>query len=266
MKNLFISWSGNRSQLVAEALNDWIPCVIQSADPWLSVADIEKGSRWNTEIASQLQKQQIGIVCLTAENLNAPWLLFEAGALSKAIENSRVCTFLLDIQPTDVQGPLAQFQHTRAEREDIKKLAQTVNRAFGDLGLSEKMLDKQFEMWWPTLETRLSDIPKIDESKIPKRIDRELLEEVLELTRSIKRDKFPSTSLPSGVHLEKELKQREIVIRTRLGQYRQQISDLERKFPNESDANASPELQGLRKKRAALQSELNSLKTLLRTA
>jgi len=44
-KNVFISWSGERSGLVAAALHDWLPMVVQTADPWMSSEGIEKGTR-----------------------------------------------------------------------------------------------------------------------------------------------------------------------------------------------------------------------------
>jgi hypothetical protein len=114
---IFISWSGIRSKAVAEALHDWLPTIIQAVRPWLSPADIDKGTRWRTEVATELEHSQVGIVCLTPENLNSSWLLFEAGALSKIQESSFICTLLYDLEPSTVVGPLGQFQHTLATKK-----------------------------------------------------------------------------------------------------------------------------------------------------
>jgi len=78
---VFISWSGERSRIIAEALREWLPAVIQSADAWLSTQDIEKGSRPLDELTKELKGTSLGIVCLTPENLGERWIHFEAGAL-----------------------------------------------------------------------------------------------------------------------------------------------------------------------------------------
>src|SRR6185369_14317031 len=119
---VFVSWSGDRSRAIAEILRDWLPYVLPSAEPWMSSTDIERGSRWSLEISEQLDKANIGIICLTPENLEAPWILFEAGALSKALSRTLVCTYLFQVGPTDIKGPLSQFQASLATREDTKKL------------------------------------------------------------------------------------------------------------------------------------------------
>ncbi|HEX8265309.1 MAG TPA: hypothetical protein VF596_07770 [Pyrinomonadaceae bacterium] len=57
---IFISWSGERSHQVAQALFSWLPKVIQTIEPFLSSENIESGSRWHTEIASQLESTNFG--------------------------------------------------------------------------------------------------------------------------------------------------------------------------------------------------------------
>ena len=106
--NVFISWSGQRSAAVANFLREWLPSVIQAARPWVSSHSIEAGSRNQDEIAKALQGCKCGITCLAPENLTATWILYEAGALSKTIdEKTRLCTYLLGgLQPQEVPPPL----------------------------------------------------------------------------------------------------------------------------------------------------------------
>ena len=94
---IFISWSGQRSKVVADALRSWIPDVIHAVKPWMSGVDIRAGMRWSREVDEQLRDTQFGILCLTKENQTAPWLLFEAGALAKSVEGAAVCPYLIDL-------------------------------------------------------------------------------------------------------------------------------------------------------------------------
>lgn len=72
----------------------------------VSSEDIDKGARWSTDIAKELEDSTFGILCVTKENLEAPWLSFKAGALSKTMEKSFVTPFLFDIKRSEVQGPI----------------------------------------------------------------------------------------------------------------------------------------------------------------
>jgi len=156
---LFITWSGDRSRKVGEALRDWLPDVFPLLDPFLSTEDIEKGAKWNQVISGALEKSDLAIICLTPENLKSPWLLFEAGAIAKHAE-SRVWTYLFGLGYTDVKDPLSQFQHTAATKDDTKKLITTLNHRLGEAGHAQDRLNKSFETWWPQLAERLNGIPQ----------------------------------------------------------------------------------------------------------
>lgn len=186
---VFISWSGDLSKELAEILRDWLPSVIQSIRPFFTPSDIEKGARWSNEISKELEESQIGIFCLTKENLSKPWIMFEAGALSKQIGTSKVCPILFDVDNADIVGPLVQFQTVQFRQDDIRKLIETLNKSVKDNPLDKKVLDNVFEKWWPDLESNVQKIlekhreSNNNNSKIESRSDREILEEILELSR-----------------------------------------------------------------------------------
>lgn len=185
---VFLSWSGHKSHQVALVFRDWLPSVIQSINPYVSSEDIDKGARWSTDIAKELEDSTFGILCVTKENLEAPWLLFEAGALSKMMDKSSVCPFVFDLKRAEVKGPILQFQSTIFEKEDVKKLLVTLNKSCGDAGLKEELLSKTFEVWWPNLEESLNAIKSEesdrDEEHSEKNLSNEMLEEILELSRT----------------------------------------------------------------------------------
>jgi hypothetical protein len=179
---VFLSWSGERSRLVAEAMHDWLPQVIQVVEPWLSKADIEKGARWGPEISDRLEEAKIAIVCLTAENLDAPWILFEAGAIAKTKE-AKLCTLLLDLTPSTVQPPLGQFQSTQFEKEDVRKLVETIVRRVresDEKAPSSDVVTNTFDKFWPDLVTRIETAKAATPTTgAPARKTEEILDEIL---------------------------------------------------------------------------------------
>jgi hypothetical protein len=164
-------------------------------------SEMEKGRKWSPEISDRLGETRFGLLCLTRENLNAPWLLFEAGALSKT-RGAYVWTFLHGLSPADVEQPLAQFQHTVSEKADVRKLVHTINQAVreeGEKSLTETTLDKVFETFWPELESGLRILnveqpPRTSEI----RSDRDILEEILQLMRSEQRPSDAAPAITSG--------------------------------------------------------------------
>lgn len=161
---IFISWSGERSRLVGELFSNWIKCVLQAVEPWISSNDIDRGSIWFTEINDKLREVSIGILCLTKENKDKPWILFEAGALLKGLSTNRVCTLLIDLEPQDIKDPLAQLNHSLPDKEGIKKLVNTLNIALGERRLQDKVLDDVFETYYPKFQSEfekiLADVPE----------------------------------------------------------------------------------------------------------
>jgi TIR domain len=180
---IFLSWSTEPSKFIAEALKDWIPFVIQAARPWFSATDIDRGVRWSGEIGNELAETEFGILCMTPENLNAPWILFEAGALSKKLTTAHVVPVLFNLKPTELVGPLAQFNATQLNKEDMRKLIQTINKTLEN-PLEKTAIDRTFDQWWSVLEEKLLQVPKIEVLKEDKRTEKELLEEILTLVRA----------------------------------------------------------------------------------
>lgn len=145
---LFLSWSEDRSKRVAEFFKTWISLVLQYSSPWISTHDIDSGAVWVSELNSKLSDCSVGIIFLTRKNKNNPWILFEAGALAKGLETNKVCTFLVDLEVSEIQGPLEQFNHTMPNKESIKKLVQTLNNLAGTTGLQSDVFNEVFETYW----------------------------------------------------------------------------------------------------------------------
>ena len=184
---VFISWSGEMSREIGEAVRVWLPGVLQIVKPYFTPDDIEKGARWSSEIASELEESKIGIFCITRENLDSSWIVFEAGAISKVVGKGAVCPILFGVENSDLSGPLGQFQATSFEKKDFFKLVKSINTELAENKLPDDTLTSVFEMWWPNLEAKVAEIIDSHSKKQPQelRSEREILEEVLGLVRVI---------------------------------------------------------------------------------
>ncbi len=154
---IFISWSGKEGQRLGKELQNWIHSVIHAVEPYFTPEDTAKGARWGAEIADELDKSQFGIVCLTRGSLRAPWIFFEAGALSKNT-SAQVCPILFDVDVEDIETPLQQFQCSRFTKSDMFKLVTIINERLGKQKLREEFLRRSFEKWWPDFEKQVKEI------------------------------------------------------------------------------------------------------------
>ena len=191
---LFISWSGEFSKKVAECLSVWIPTIIQTVDVFYSPDDIAKGENWSNRLSDELEQSNFGIVCLTPENVLAPWVHFEAGALSKTA-NSRVSAIMLGVSPSDVKGPLARFQNTALNRDDFHRLFLSINSSHEN-PLKQSVLDHAFDNSWEKLERDITAVMEEYSSQalvqVPEESRRderdsnsEALQEILSIVRTL---------------------------------------------------------------------------------
>ena len=152
---VFLSWSGQRSKEVAEALRDWLPYVLHSVNPFMSSVNIETGQDFFKVLRSELKESNFGILCLTKDNIRSPWVLFESGALAKVLENSALCPYLIDMAPQDLPGPLRFFHAASADEKGTRELVRSLNAASDLVRLADPHLHKSFDRWWPDLKPKL---------------------------------------------------------------------------------------------------------------
>ncbi len=159
---IFVSWSGARSKELARLLKEWLPKVIQECEPWFSEKDIPSGAPWPTEIATNLNEARFGIICVTPENLSAPWLFFESGALTSHMGQPRlVCPLILGMDKSQLGTPLGLF-HARSatDKEDFLELLRDINANSDGKKLDEDVLESVFEKFWGEFIERAKAIEK----------------------------------------------------------------------------------------------------------
>lgn len=200
---IFISWSGAESNTLAEFLGTWLPDVLAGiADPFVSSQDIGKGERGMDVVAKELESGTFGLVVVTRDNQDAPWINFEAGALGKTLGQSRVATVLVDLTPADLKGPLSQFQATSmTSKRDVLQLLKSIAKAEetgGGRSLPESSLEKLFETMWPDLEKAVAAAAG-GSKPTTKRSELSILEELLDHVRTLVRDRDKSAKIGAAV-------------------------------------------------------------------
>ena len=183
---VFISWSGDPSKGIAEALSSLISNVFQELRSFVSSNDIEAGTNWFGRITDELARTNFGILCLTPLNLDKQWIHFEAGAIAKQIpDKASVVPFLYDVSPSDLTPPLNMFTGVLADQDGTLKLLVSLNEIRLE-PFEQERLKQVFEKWWPEFAERLKTLPSIPAAAaIQPRSEHDLLEELLARVKGV---------------------------------------------------------------------------------
>lgn len=184
--SVFISWSGenSKSHQVAKLLREWLPRVIQRLGCYVSSNDIHAGSLWVSDLFDALNTSTVGIMCLTVETIEKPWVNFEAGALAKQVGKPRVCPLVIDVKKEEVLYPLGAFNAKTTEKEDMYAIVKVINDAQGGAKLSDSDLRESFESRWESFASELKKIQKTTPAA-PKQDLSEMVAETLSIVRGL---------------------------------------------------------------------------------
>jgi hypothetical protein len=178
---IFLSWSGERSKAAALGLKSLLESTFPEAVDVFISDHIDAGEMWARRLESELDQSQFGVLCLTEDNYQAPWLLFEAGAIAKKFGSARVVPYLIDDLPAAAdRSPLAQFQHVQANREGTFRLVKSINAARENPQVNDQKLETLFKGWWRDFEDTLKALPAPAGKQPNPRSDRELLDTILQ--------------------------------------------------------------------------------------
>ena len=112
MKEVFISWSGEKANAYAQILEKMLNQIFGNRAEIFYSGNIESGAVWLERINQALEEAKIGIIILTKESVKKPWVNFEAGAIFKADrKNVSIIPVCVDVSFEDLQDhPLRFFQ------------------------------------------------------------------------------------------------------------------------------------------------------------
>lgn len=110
---------------------------------------IEKGVAWFDAIVKRLETSKVGVICLTAENVESPWLHFESGALALRLAKdrreedkapasakpltpgSRLFTLLHGVTGAELKGPLGAYQATGTSAPEVATMIHAIGQILG---------------------------------------------------------------------------------------------------------------------------------------
>ena len=152
-------------------------------------------------------------MCLTPDNLERPWINFEAGALAGSIESKLVCPYLVSLEKKAIGPPLALLNLTQADRTETFMMVKSMNERLvaESAARDTTQLAKLFDTFWPELEGHIKNAKGlVSKDSVPTRKTDDILEELLSLARGhtaaiaeLKGSMEPtnSTALAEAIHL-----------------------------------------------------------------
>jgi len=218
---VFISWSGDTSKKIADELKSWLQKVIQEVEVFHSEEDIEKGSRWQKELADKLEEFSVGLACITPDNIGEEWIAFEAGALSKNLDTSRVIPILFGgLEKSQLRGPLTQFDVATFNKDEMWRVIETIFKNMEDRNVNKETVQSAFQSFWPDLERRVKDILKNTGSGegVEARSEIDMLKEILELVRAINQNQSLPDSIDEDLTSKMELKEYWKILTKQIGE------------------------------------------------
>jgi hypothetical protein len=107
-----------------------------------------------------MDKARLGILCITPHNSVSTWIHLEAGAMARSLGRPFACPYLLNLDPSEIKGPLEHLQCTRANQHDTLRLIKAINDTLGGSKLEPDVLQDSFAAHWPVLQVTLEKIAR----------------------------------------------------------------------------------------------------------
>jgi hypothetical protein len=139
-------------------MSAWLPQVLPGLVPWMSEWHLAKGESWLTQLLEKLASADAVLACITSDNIRAPWIYFEAGAIAGKASAGRVFSYLVGVDKSCLQNtPLSSYQWTMATKDDTWRLVSNLNAVLA-LRHDQSLLQHGFRSRWKTLKKTLDAV------------------------------------------------------------------------------------------------------------
>lgn len=186
---IFISWSKNKSKLLALETKKLIQNVLGKKVEVFFSPDMYKGTSVDNEIHNNLLQSDKCIVCITSDNFKNPWLMYEAGVVYGAHfakpGGSIVIPILFEHIPdwsSWVDKPLNRYVPIRVnnENDNFEKTRDEFKQFFQELTSESNTRIKNFNNHWNAYIAEVKSILQ-QEQLIPDTC-RDLVDQIMEDT------------------------------------------------------------------------------------
>ena len=207
--SVFVSWSKDRSRIVAKALHERLPRLFHAVDAWMSAESIRSGAIWGRKLSEVLDRTSFAIAVVTPENQREPWLNFEAGSIGKRVDydDAYVVPMCIDMELGDLEPPLSRFQAILADdKESVFRMMRDIRDLLKERDRpapSDDALAESFELHWKYLHTAIEEakaMPATD--PIPARSHEDKLDEVLKAVRTLQKQAVQRHGDPTQVYID----------------------------------------------------------------
>lgn len=162
-RKIFISWSGDNSKRIAIELKNTLEKGIFNGtglECFVSDVDIGSGDDWWYKIKKELKKCKLGIVCITKENLKAPWIFFESGAM--IARDLKVIPLLFNCDFKALNDTPISNKHmvNFYDQDKFLGMIRDINKTFSLTPITEDNLNTIAAKQYNDMITRLSSVFK----------------------------------------------------------------------------------------------------------
>lgn len=160
-KTVLLSWSGDESKEIAKCFKNMMSVVFSPVvETYMSEVDSPIGKRGVESLAKILNDCNYGVFFVNKANALAPWIHYEAGAISKESPISRLMVLLLDNNPMYISGtPLSDFTYSMFNKEGVLKIINAIIDISGYSDKKENFINR-FNNEWPNFYDSCEKIKK----------------------------------------------------------------------------------------------------------